>query len=146
MPAIISYSKRYTDALKTLLTYPVSVCTAERSFSSLKRIKTPLRNTMTGQRLSSLPILRIHNDIDEVVIQFGRTIQRRLLSLFDCCGFLLLVLITVFDMLRTCRINVHRTNSMCLFTHNDKASHITFIIICTKYILKGKLIDTNPFR
>ena len=32
-------------AVKTLLTYPVSACAAERSFSSMKRLKTPLRNT-----------------------------------------------------------------------------------------------------
>ena len=30
-------------ALITLLTYPVSIHTAERSFSSLKRLQTPLR-------------------------------------------------------------------------------------------------------
>ena len=38
-------------AVKTLLTYPVSACAAERSFSSMKRLKTPLRNTMTDHRL-----------------------------------------------------------------------------------------------
>ena len=49
-------------AVKTLLTYPVSACAAERSFSSMKRLKTPLRNTMTDDRLSSLVILHIHKE------------------------------------------------------------------------------------
>ena len=30
-------------AVKTLLTYPVSTCVAEQSFSSMKRLKSPLR-------------------------------------------------------------------------------------------------------
>ena len=55
-------------ALVTLLTYPVSTCTAERSFSSIKRLKSPLWSTMTDERLSSLAIFHIHKhknvDID----------------------------------------------------------------------------------
>ena len=42
--------------VKTLLTYPVSACAFERSFISMKRLKTPLRNTMIDYRLSSLAI------------------------------------------------------------------------------------------
>ena len=60
-------------ALVTLLTYPVSTCTAQRSFSSMKRLKTPLRSTMTDERLSSPAILHIHKhkdvDIDSVVTE-----------------------------------------------------------------------------
>ena len=55
-------------ALVTLLTYLVSTCTSERSFSSIKRLKSPLRSTMTDERFSSLAILHIHKhknlDID----------------------------------------------------------------------------------
>ena len=69
-------------ALVTLLTYPVSTCTAERSFSSMKRLKTPLRSTMTDERLSSLAILHIHKhedvDIDSVVTEFAHLKGRRL--------------------------------------------------------------------
>ena len=61
----------YNVALITLLTYPVSTCTAERSFSGMKRLQTPLRRTMTDERLSSLAILHIHKlkdliDIDGI--------------------------------------------------------------------------------
>ena len=47
-------------ALVTLLTYPVPTCTAERSFSSINRLKSPLRSTMMDERLSFPAILHIH--------------------------------------------------------------------------------------
>ncbi|XP_068678401.1 52 kDa repressor of the inhibitor of the protein kinase-like [Montipora foliosa] len=69
-------------AVKTLLTYPVSTCVAERSFSSMKRLKTPLRNTMSEDRLSSLSVLHIHKhkelDVNEVISEFARRKNRRL--------------------------------------------------------------------
>ena len=58
----------YNVALITLLTYPVSTCTAERSFSGMKRLQTPLRRTMTDERLSSLAILHIQKHKDVIYI------------------------------------------------------------------------------
>ena len=59
-------------ALVTLLTYPVSTCTAELSFSGMMR-----RLTMSEERLSSLAILHMHKhkprvDIDSVSEFFRR--------------------------------------------------------------------------
>ena len=58
----------------TFLTYPVSTCTAEHSFSSMKKLKIALRST--GGRLSSLAILHIHKHkdvvIDDVITDFAR--------------------------------------------------------------------------
>ncbi|XP_053381948.1 52 kDa repressor of the inhibitor of the protein kinase-like [Mercenaria mercenaria] len=55
--------------LKILLTMPVSTASAERSFSSLRRLKTYLRNTMTEERLTGLALMHIHRnhqiDIDQ---------------------------------------------------------------------------------
>ena len=69
-------------AVKTLLTYPVSSCTAERSFSSMKRLKTSLFSSMTGERLSSLAILHVHKhkdiNIDDVIVKFIEKKERRL--------------------------------------------------------------------
>ena len=60
-------------ALDTLLAYPVPTCDAERGSSGMKRLKTPLRSTMSDERLSSLAILHIHKyknvDIDKVSCQ-----------------------------------------------------------------------------
>ena len=60
----------------------VSTCAAERSFSGMKRLKTPLRITISEERLSSLAILHIHKhknvDIDNLVSEFFRRKRRRL--------------------------------------------------------------------
>ena len=49
-------------ALRILLTCPVTVASAKRSFSKLKLIKTFNRMSMTDSRLSSLAMLSIKND------------------------------------------------------------------------------------
>ena len=43
-------------AYRILLTIPVTVVSAERSFSKLKLIKSYLRSTMSQERLSGLAI------------------------------------------------------------------------------------------
>ena len=54
----------------------MSTCAAERSFSGMKRLKTPLRSTMGEERLSTLAILHIHKhknvDIDNLVSEYSR--------------------------------------------------------------------------
>jgi len=50
-------------ALRILLTIPVTVASRKRSFSKLKLIKTYVRVTIGDERLSSLAILTIENDI-----------------------------------------------------------------------------------
>ena len=46
--------------VKLLLTVPVTSCTAERSFSGLKRLKTYLRSTMGQARLNHLALLHCY--------------------------------------------------------------------------------------
>ena len=67
----------YNVALITLLTYPVSTCTAESSFSGMRRLQTPVRRTMTDERLSSIASLNIHKhkdvlDIYGTITEFAR--------------------------------------------------------------------------
>ena len=50
-------------ALGILETMPVTSCTCERSFSSMKLLKTYLRTTMTNNRLNSLVLLYVHSGI-----------------------------------------------------------------------------------
>jgi hypothetical protein len=60
--------------INLLAVVPASSATAERSFSSLRRLKTWLRSTTTQARLNSLAILTVHRDyepcIDEVLSKF----------------------------------------------------------------------------
>ncbi len=46
-----------TKLLELILIIPVTTASSERSMSTLKRIKTYLRSTMTNQRLSKLAVI-----------------------------------------------------------------------------------------
>lgn len=63
-------------------TIPVTTSTAERSFSSLRRIKTYLRNTMGQARLNGLALANIHKerdiDIENVINIFSKKKTRRM--------------------------------------------------------------------
>lgn len=48
--------------LRLFLTIPVTSCTAERSFSSLRRLKTYLRSTMSQERLNHIAVLTCHRN------------------------------------------------------------------------------------
>ena len=69
-----------------LLCMPLSTATAERSFSTMKRVKTYLRKTMTTQRLSGLVLVNIYQerniDLEQVVDVFARQKDRRLALIF----------------------------------------------------------------
>ena len=56
--------------IKLFLLMPVTSASAERSFSSLRRLKTYLRSTMGQGRLNHVTILNTHTDIlDELDLQ-----------------------------------------------------------------------------
>uniref|UniRef100_A0A2S2PFM3 Zinc finger MYM-type protein 1 n=1 Tax=Schizaphis graminum TaxID=13262 RepID=A0A2S2PFM3_SCHGA len=64
----------FSKLLQIMLIIPVSSCTAERSFSALRRLKTFLRSTMTQNRLNDIAILHVHRneevDIEKVANTF----------------------------------------------------------------------------
>ncbi|XP_064214539.1 52 kDa repressor of the inhibitor of the protein kinase isoform X1 [Tribolium castaneum] len=65
-----------------MATLPVSIATAERSFSTLRRIKSWLRAAMVEERLTGLALLHVHKNIpieaDEVITRFGRRRKRKI--------------------------------------------------------------------
>ena len=67
-----NFLSEINKAVKLYFTFPVTSATAERSFSSLRKIKTFLRSTMTPCRLNNLFILYIHtaktDDLDLLTI------------------------------------------------------------------------------
>ena len=66
--------------LKIFVTLPVTVSTAERSFSTLRRIKTYLRSTMGENRLNGLANLNIHREIsvscEEIISELKKSKRR----------------------------------------------------------------------
>jgi len=50
--------------LKVVATLPVSSATAEQTCSTLKRLKTYLRNATGQDRLTGLALMSVHRDID----------------------------------------------------------------------------------
>ncbi|XP_071123584.1 52 kDa repressor of the inhibitor of the protein kinase-like [Mytilus edulis] len=66
---------------------PVSTATAERSFSTIRRVKTYLRNTMKTNRLSGLGLLNIYREkqikADTVLDIFSRKKERKWALIFQ---------------------------------------------------------------
>ena len=55
----------YPNLRKLLMifaTLPVTTASSERSFSTMRRLKTDLRSAMGEQRLTSLALLSVHRD------------------------------------------------------------------------------------
>ena len=71
--------------LNILMTLPVSVASAERSFSALRRLKSWLRSTMGEDRLSGLALLNVHRyinvKVDNIIQRF---VEKEILTLY--CG------------------------------------------------------------
>lgn len=74
------YEKKYFPnihyLLKVLATIPVTTCSAERSFSTMKRVKNPRRNKLGDAKLSHLVLIsansnRIRVDRNEVLNIFA---------------------------------------------------------------------------
>jgi len=67
--------------LTILFTLPISTASAERSFSTLRRLKTWLRSRMGEERLTGLALLHIHRDIDvnvdNVIDRFGKSKSKK---------------------------------------------------------------------
>ena len=63
---------------------PTTTATTERSLSTLRRLKTYLRSTMTAERFPSLAIVLVHKDIEinaeDVIDKFALEGKHRLES------------------------------------------------------------------
>ncbi|XP_025192735.1 52 kDa repressor of the inhibitor of the protein kinase-like [Melanaphis sacchari] len=76
------YFPNIRQLLLILAILPVTTSTSERSFSTLKRIKTYLRTKMGENRLNGLALLNIHKQIDvkpeEMLDMFSKSNPRKL--------------------------------------------------------------------
>lgn len=84
-------------SLKILLTISVTVASGERSFTKLKLIKTYLRSTLGNEKLTSLAILSIENEIaqrmdfSEIIKNFAKSKARKVFIKISKLLFLLLL-------------------------------------------------------
>ena len=76
LPKISEFYPNIKALITVLCTLSVTSCSAERSFSGLKRIKSVFRSGMTNERLSGLALLHMHQDIpidvEEIIDEFSR--------------------------------------------------------------------------
>jgi len=63
LPEVRLMFSEVEQLVRLLLLCPASSCEAERSFSSLRRLKTWLRNSMSQERLNSVIVCHVHQDI-----------------------------------------------------------------------------------
>lgn len=76
-----SFYANVYNMLKHCATIPITIATPERTFSTLKRVKTYLRNSMKENRLSGLAHLSMHREVEidlEEVIQRFKEKNRRI--------------------------------------------------------------------
>jgi hypothetical protein len=66
--------------LEILAVLPVSTCTSERSFSTLRRLKSYLRNSNSNTRLNGLALLNIHRNntptVEDILNELAKTSRR----------------------------------------------------------------------
>jgi hypothetical protein len=80
---ILSSMPEFGTACILFCTLPVTVSSAERSFSKLKLIKCYLRSSIAQERLDSLALISIEKeeahsmDLDELVLTFAESKVRR---------------------------------------------------------------------
>ena len=84
LTALEHYSPNFYPNIHRLMTIlatlPVTTASAERSFSTLRRLKTYLRSTMSSEPLSSMALLNVHPTVpcpvEEVIDRFTSECRR----------------------------------------------------------------------
>ena len=69
--------------LKIVVTIPMTTSEAERCFSTMKRVKTFLRSTMSQERLTALAMLSIEKDFVSSVVGFNESVIDKFATLKD---------------------------------------------------------------
>ncbi|CAL9687151.1 unnamed protein product [Knipowitschia caucasica] len=69
--------------LKILITTPMTTAESERCFSTLKRIKTFLRNTMSQDRLNALAMLSMEKNLIKTIPDFNQRVIEKFATLKD---------------------------------------------------------------
>ena len=87
MDNVIRQSGAFPDLLlfvQIVLTVPIASPTAERSFSTMKRVKTYLRSTMTDQRLNNMCLLAVEREMSHDLLSDPSSVIDKFALLRDC--------------------------------------------------------------
>ena len=83
---LIDFVPEFAQVVQLLCVIPATSCSAERSFSALRRLKTYLRSTIGQERLSHLALINIEriyanavieNDTDRIIDTFASRKNRK---------------------------------------------------------------------
>ena len=66
----LNFLPHFSKAVRIFNIVPVTSCSAERSFSALRRLKTYLRSTMGQERLNNIAVLCIEREYGNKVLQY----------------------------------------------------------------------------
>ena len=66
-PLTLGVFSEVVKLVKIFMIIPITTATAERSFSSLRRLKTYLRSTMTQCRLNNILLLHCHKEMTDAI-------------------------------------------------------------------------------
>ena len=71
----------FSSVVHILAEIPATSCSAERSFSGLRRLKTYLRSTMGQQRVSNIALINTEREYANSVVKKD---MDRIIDIFDC--------------------------------------------------------------
>ena len=78
---LTSVFKEVLILLKIVITTPMTTAKPERCFSTLKRLKTFLRNTMKNDRLNALAMLSINKELVKEMKDFDDRVLEKFVNL-----------------------------------------------------------------
>ena len=78
---LTSVFKEVSKLLKIIITTPMTTAEPERCFSTLKRLKTFLRNTMKNDRLNALAMLSINKELVKEMKDFDDRVLEKFVNL-----------------------------------------------------------------
>ena len=87
MDNVIRQSGAFPDLLlfvQIVLTVPIASPTAERSFSTMKRVKTYLRSAMADHRLNNLCLLAVEREMSHDLLSDPSSVIDKFALLRDC--------------------------------------------------------------
>ena len=107
--------------IRLMLVMPATSCECERSFSTLRRLKTWLRSTMGQERLNSTAIFHVHQDILDS------------LNLTEVCSNFIQASFNRMDTFGRFWLQLSQTTTLIFFAQTELGiGPISFVLYCNR--------------